>query len=56
MWWVIGILAFIVVFDFAIYALIRSGAREDEMKERLLKRLHEEMEKRKDGTRGEEDE
>ena len=55
MWWIIGIaLWFVCVIP--IYGLIRAGAREDEMKERLRERLHEEIEKRKDGTRCEAEE
>lgn len=40
----IGVLLFLI--GIGIYAAIVARAREDEMKQRLLKRLHKEMEKR----------
>jgi len=40
------IAAGIILFLFALYAIMRAGAREDEMKERLLKRITEERKKR----------
>jgi hypothetical protein len=45
MWWKIVIVALIVFVSLGVYGLIVAGAREDRMKERLLKRLHEEREK-----------
>ncbi|MHC4608702.1 MAG: hypothetical protein ACYTAF_17500 [Planctomycetota bacterium] len=50
----IGLLIFLILIG--IYAALVSGAREDEMRERLFRRLHEEREKRKDESTGEEDE
>lgn len=44
--WRIVIILVLVLFSVAIYALVWAGAREDDMKARLLKRFQEEMEKR----------
>lgn len=46
MWQIVIILIILVLFNVAIYALVWAGAREDDMKAWLLKRFHEEMEKR----------
>ncbi len=48
---IVGVLLLLILLG--VYAAIVSGAREDEKKARLLKRLHEEMKKRGQDDSGE---